>query len=153
MSQRDVRPQEQSLCGTVQAWQLQYSHQIHLRWFTSSTNRATIQRRIWVCDTLTNVSARRRRGQWAARPNVGSPRSYDGRERPSEEPLPPDASRRLVDAAAASDAAREEADQPDQRHDGGDDEEPVDDEARAERDDRQNRKHYQKQHVLSRLLG
>ena len=56
MIQRDVAPQAQSLCFTVQARHDQYSHQIHLRWFTSSRKRATIQRRISVRDTLFNVS-------------------------------------------------------------------------------------------------
>jgi hypothetical protein len=51
MIQRAVSPQAQSLCFAVQARQDQYSHQIHLRWFTSSTNRAMIQRRIWLRDT------------------------------------------------------------------------------------------------------
>jgi hypothetical protein len=62
MIQRAVAPQAQSLCFTVQARQLQCSHQIHFRWFTSSTNRATIQRRISVRDTSSNVSAAR--GAW-----------------------------------------------------------------------------------------
>jgi hypothetical protein len=57
MTQRDVAPQAQSLWRTVHARQDQYSHQIHLRWFTSSRKRATIQRRISVRDTLFNVSA------------------------------------------------------------------------------------------------
>ena len=52
MTQREVFPQAQSLCFAVQARQAQYSHQIHLRWFTSRTKRATIQRRICVCDTV-----------------------------------------------------------------------------------------------------
>jgi hypothetical protein len=51
MIQRDVPPQEQSLCFTEHRLQSQYSHQIHLRWFTSRMNRATIQRRISVRDT------------------------------------------------------------------------------------------------------
>ena len=51
MSQRAVAPQLQSLCFTSQARQDQYSHQIHLRWFTSSRNRAMIQMRIWLRDT------------------------------------------------------------------------------------------------------
>ena len=57
MIQRAVAPQAQSLCRTVHARQVQCSHQIHLRWFTSSTKRATIQRRISVRDTLLNLSA------------------------------------------------------------------------------------------------
>lgn len=52
MTQREVFPQAQSLCFAVQARQDQYSHQIHLRWFTSRTKRATIQRRICACDTV-----------------------------------------------------------------------------------------------------
>src|SRR3954452_10367500 len=52
MSQRLVLPQAQSLCATVQVLQLQNSHQIHLRWFTSRTKRATIQSMISVRDTL-----------------------------------------------------------------------------------------------------
>jgi hypothetical protein len=68
MTQREVAPQLQSLCFTEQLRQSQYSHQIHLRWFTSSRKRATIHRRIWVCDTLPNVSAHPRRKQWAGRP-------------------------------------------------------------------------------------
>jgi hypothetical protein len=49
-------------------------------------------------------------------------------------------------AAAPADAACEEADQPDEREHGCDDEEPLDDEPRAERDDRQNRQNYEKKH-------
>jgi hypothetical protein len=75
MSQRAVDPQAQSLCFTEQARQLQYSHQIHLRWFTSRTKRATIHRRISVRDTMPNVSARLRPGQWAARPKEAYRRS------------------------------------------------------------------------------
>jgi len=75
MTQRLVCPQEQSLCTTVHARQCQCSHQIHFRWFTSSTKRATIQRRVSVRDTLSNVSAPARIGQWAARPNRSGPRS------------------------------------------------------------------------------
>jgi hypothetical protein len=45
------------LCATEQLRQLQYSHQIHLRWFTSRTKRATIQSMISVRDTVSNVSA------------------------------------------------------------------------------------------------
>ena len=70
MIQREVAPQEQSLCFTEQARQLQYSHQIHLRWFTSRTKRATIQRRICVRDTSSNVSAASRGGQWAGWPTL-----------------------------------------------------------------------------------
>ena len=75
MIQRDVAPQEQSLCFTVQRRQSQYSHQIHLRWFTSSTKRATIQRRISVRDTLSNVSVRVPIHQWAGWPNLAGLRS------------------------------------------------------------------------------
>ena len=75
MIQREVLPQAQSLCFTVHARQLQCSHQIHFRWFTSSTKRATIQRRISVRDTMFNVSARFGGGQWAKRPNVPARRS------------------------------------------------------------------------------
>jgi hypothetical protein len=75
MSQRDVDPQAQSLCFTWHARQLQYSHQIHLRWFTSRTKRATIHRRIWVRDTTSNVSTPPRAEQWAERPNPRAPRS------------------------------------------------------------------------------
>ena len=57
MIQRAVAPQPQSLCFVLHFRQSQYSHQIHLRWFTSSRKRATIQRRISVRDTLLNVSA------------------------------------------------------------------------------------------------
>ena len=46
-----VVPQPQSLCFAQHLRQFQFSHQIHLRWFTSSTKRATIQRRICVLDT------------------------------------------------------------------------------------------------------
>src|SRR3954447_14628788 len=69
MSQRLVLPQEQSLCSTEQLRQLQYSHQIHLRWFTSRTKRATIQSMISVRDTVSNVSAPIRQEQWANRPS------------------------------------------------------------------------------------
>jgi len=75
MTQRLVEPQEQSLCTTVQLRHVQYSHQIHLRWFTSRMKRATIQSRIWVCDTSTNVSASPVSSQWAERPNLGRRRS------------------------------------------------------------------------------
>jgi hypothetical protein len=75
MIQRDVLPQEQSLCFTEHARQLQCSHQIHLRWFTSSTKRAVIQRRISVRDTMSNVSAPPHKGQWAGRPNLPGRRS------------------------------------------------------------------------------
>jgi hypothetical protein len=56
------------LCATVQLRQFQNSHQIHLRWFTSRTKRATIQSMISVRDTLSNVSAPQREEQWADRP-------------------------------------------------------------------------------------
>ena len=72
MIQREVAPQEQSLGFTVQRRQSQYSHQIHLRWFTSSTKRVTIQMRISVRDTLSNVSASVYSGQWAGWPNIGT---------------------------------------------------------------------------------
>jgi hypothetical protein len=55
--------------------QSQNSHQIHLRWFTSSTKRATIQTRISVRDTLSNVSALCLREQWAGWPNLRRPGS------------------------------------------------------------------------------
>ena len=91
MSQRDVAPQAQSLCFTEHARQLQYSHQIHLRWFTSSRKRATIQRRISVCDTLLNVSTFPSAEQWAGRPNLHDCRSYEYEaKRSSEEPLRPE---------------------------------------------------------------
>jgi hypothetical protein len=72
MIQREVAPQEQSLCFTEQARQLQYSHQIHLRWFTSRSKSATIQRRICVRDTSSNVSAASGGGQWAGWPTLGA---------------------------------------------------------------------------------
>ena len=75
MIQRDVAPQEQSLCFTEQLRQSQNSHQIHLRWFTSSTKSATIQMRVSVRDTLSNVSALTPIEQWAGWPNLGGPRS------------------------------------------------------------------------------
>lgn len=75
MTQRLVWPQAQSLCATMHARHVQNSHQIHLRWFTSRTKRATIQRRISVRDTMFNVSARFGGGQWAKRPNVPARRS------------------------------------------------------------------------------
>ena len=93
MSQRDVAPQAQSLCFTVHARQLQCSHQIHLRWFTSSRKRATIHRRISVCDTLFNVSTPPTSEQWAGRPNLARCRSYEVRgEAVLGEPPRPDAS-------------------------------------------------------------
>ena len=76
MSQRLVWPQAQSLCATEQFRHAQNSHQIHLRWFTSRTKRATIQRRTSVFDTLPNVSAASRRRQWAERPRLGRSGSY-----------------------------------------------------------------------------
>jgi hypothetical protein len=60
-----------------------------LRWFTSRTKRATIQRRISVRDTLSNVSAPRLREQWAGWPNLRRPRSYKEAERALGEPAPP----------------------------------------------------------------
>jgi hypothetical protein len=92
MTQREVAPQLQSLCFSEQLRQSQNSHQIHLRWFTSSTKRATIQMRISVRDTSSNVSASRADRQWAERPNSPRPRSYEdelGRGRDSEKPAPP----------------------------------------------------------------
>ena len=77
MTQRAVDPHAQSLSFELQLRQSQCSHQIHLRWFTSRMKRATIQRRVSVCDTLLNVSADREAGQWAARPNL--PRSWSQR--------------------------------------------------------------------------
>jgi hypothetical protein len=53
-----------------------------LRWFTSSTKSATIQRRISVCDTVVTVSAAMRARQWAGGPNLPGQGSYgpsDGR--------------------------------------------------------------------------
>ena len=76
MTQRLVLPQAQSLCATVQVRHVQNSHQIHLRWFTSRTKRATIQSRISVCDTLSNVSAVLGPRKWAGRPVLGRPGSY-----------------------------------------------------------------------------
>ena len=70
MIQRAVAPQPQSLCFVLHFRQLQCSHQIHLRWFTSSVKRATIQSRISVRDTSSNVSAHICAPQWAARPNL-----------------------------------------------------------------------------------
>ena len=77
MTQREVFPQAQSLCFAVQARQAQYSHQIHLRWFTSRMKRATIQSRISVFDTPSNVSAYRACEQWAERPSLGRRGSYE----------------------------------------------------------------------------
>jgi hypothetical protein len=71
MTQRLVLPQAQSLWTTVQLRHVQNSHQIHLRWFTSRMKRATIQSRISVFDTPSNVSAYRPRQQWAERPSLG----------------------------------------------------------------------------------
>jgi hypothetical protein len=70
MTQRLVLPQPQSLWATEQLLQFQNSHQIHLRWFTSRTKRATIQSMISVRDTVSNVSAPIRHGQWANRPRL-----------------------------------------------------------------------------------
>lgn len=75
MTQRLVLPQAQLLCTTVQLRHVQYSHQIHLRWFTSSAKRATIHRRISVRDTPSNVSALSRTRQWAVRPRFRRARS------------------------------------------------------------------------------
>src|SRR5579884_2491894 len=149
MTQRAVRPQEQSLCTTVHARQRQCSHQIHFRWFTSREKSATIQMRISVRDTMATVSAPPRGRQWAGRPNLAGRESYGyGAARSSEEsprpgvcPLPPG-------ATPAAGAAGEEADQPDQRQHRGDDEQPVDDKAHAERDDRENRQCNEKQHEM-----
>ena len=94
-------------------------------------------------DTTFNVSAHVAGEQWAGRPNLAGRGSYDeyGAERSPKEPLRPDRSTSLERAAAPADAACEEADQPDQRENRRDDEEPLDDEAGAERDDREDRKH------------
>ena len=144
MSQRDGRPQEQSLCFTVHTRQSQYSHQIHLRWFTSRTIRAAIQMRICVRDTTFNVSARVAGEQWAGRPNLAGRRSQKtemGRNGPTKKPFRPDRSNWCLERAAApADAAGKEADQPDERENRRHDEEPVDDETDAERDDREDRK-------------
>ncbi|SRR5579862_1206483 len=67
--QRAVAPQAQSLCFAEQWRQLQYSHQIHFRWFTSSTKSATIQRRIWVCDMQPTVGATPHAGNGPGGPN------------------------------------------------------------------------------------
>ena len=75
MIQRAVDPHAQSLCFELQLRQSQCSHQIHLRWFTSSVKRATIQRRISVRDTLSNVSAPICERQWAGWPNLAGRRS------------------------------------------------------------------------------
>src|SRR5581483_11337965 len=113
--QRAVAPQPQSLCFAAQRRQSQYSHQIHLRWFTSSTKSATIQRRISVRDTPPKVRAGRPTGNGPGGPN--------------EPPLGPRRSRRLPAAhAGASDAPGEKADEPDEGDDRGHDEEPMDDE-------------------------
>ena len=88
MIQRAVAPQAQSLCRAVHARQVQCSHQIHLRWFTSSRKRATIQRRISVRDTLSNVSTSPSAEQWAGRPNLPRGWSYEYEAKRSwEEPL------------------------------------------------------------------
>jgi len=75
MTQRLVLPQAQSLWTTVQLRHVQNSHQIHLRWFTSRMKRATIQSRISVFDTPSNVSADRAFEQWAERPSLARLRS------------------------------------------------------------------------------
>ena len=51
MTQERVAPQEQSLCFAEQLRQSQYSHQIHFKWFNSSTRSARIQMKISVRDT------------------------------------------------------------------------------------------------------
>jgi hypothetical protein len=66
-----------------------------LRWFTSSRKRATIQRRISVRDTLSNVSTPPSTEQWAGRPNLPGAGSYESRVRGEavlEEPLRPERS-------------------------------------------------------------
>src|SRR3954463_7577901 len=80
MTQRLVWPHEQFLCTTVQLRHVQNSHQIHLRWFTSRMKRATIQRRICVCVTASNVSAAFAELQWAERPRLFVFRSHSIRD-------------------------------------------------------------------------
>ena len=75
MIQRLVLPQAQSLWVTEQLLHIQNSHQIHLRWFTSRMKRATIQSRISVFDTPSNVSVFLPGQQWAGWPTVPRPRS------------------------------------------------------------------------------
>ena len=70
INQRWVAPQAQSLCFAEQRRQLQCSHQIHLRWFTSSTKSATIHRRMAVRDTPSTV--------WAAPPDGNGPGGPNG---------------------------------------------------------------------------
>jgi len=76
--QRAVAPQAQSLCFAEQWRQFQCSHQIHLRWFTSRTKSATIQRRISVCDTSPTVRLVARTGNGPGGPNrpLGGPSGY-----------------------------------------------------------------------------
>ena len=61
-----VVPHAQSLCFAVHFRHDQFSHQIHLRWFTSSTKRATIQRRISVRDTPSTYRYRGEHGMGRA---------------------------------------------------------------------------------------
>src|SRR3954447_4481088 len=147
MIQRDVPPQEQSLCFTVQRRQSQYSHQIHLRWFTSSTKSVTIQMRISVRDTLSNVWRPCGSGNGPGGPTSathGPKRRGRSRHRGA---VPARNACGLEGAAAPADPAREEADQPDECEHRGHDEQPLDDEPGTESDDRQDRKNHEKQHV------
>src|SRR5690348_14261096 len=104
--QRAVAPQPQSLCFAEKWRQSQNSHQIHLRWFTSS---ATIQSRISVRDTPPTIRA--------TRPTRNGPGG------PNEPALGPSRSQRLPAAhAGASHASGEQADEPHEGDDGGHDE-------------------------------
>src|SRR5439155_18932431 len=87
MNQREVAPQAQSLCFAVHCRQSQYSHQIHLRWFSSSTKRATIQRRISVRDTPSTYRYGGEHGNGPGGPirvPAGPSRSEYGVERPPQ---------------------------------------------------------------------
>src|SRR5207248_3023205 len=106
----------------------QNSHQIHLRWFTSSMKSATIQSRISERDTQPTVRATRPTGNGPGGPNGPA--------------LGPRRSRRLPAAhAGASHASGEQADEPHEGDDRGHDEQPMDDETGPESGDCENCQH------------
>ena len=103
--QRAVAPQPQSLCFAEQWRQFQCSHQIHFRWFTSSTNSATIHRRITVRDTLPTVDPDGWTGNGPGGPKAppsGPSRAGYQRRQPGR-PTPP--ANRLISQTSAKTAA------------------------------------------------
>jgi len=89
-----VVPHAQSLCFAVHFRHDQFSHQIHLRWFTSSTKSATIQRRICDRDTIPEGSAQRPAWSMGRLAYSAHHQAYKAKRRSGlGEPLRPRASR------------------------------------------------------------